>query len=199
MRAISLSVMMATQSFCPAPGPRKFEAAAPQAALLYHATLMVVKYNVIYNFMANETADGDTIKEMRQALFTLSRRVRALAARSTGLSFAGTTILVYVGQAADAHANSLADELGLDKSTVCRQLADVERQGLLRKEPHPIHPRMQRLKLTAKGRRVLSSTVAHQCKQIAEILRDWPQPDVVAFHRLVRRFARDSDRIDSSA
>ena len=149
--------------------------------------------------MANETADGDSIREMRQALFTLTRRVRVLAARSKGLSHAGTSILVYVGQSADAHATSLAYELGLDKSTVCRQLADVERQGLLRRESHPIHPRMQRLKLTAKGRRVLSSTVAHQCKQIAEVLKNWPKPDVVAFHQLLQRFVRDTDRIDSSA
>jgi DNA-binding MarR family transcriptional regulator len=149
--------------------------------------------------MGNPTADSDTIKELRRALVTLTRRVRGIAALSRGLSFAGTAILVWVDQSADAHATSLADELGLDKSTVCRQLAEVERQGLLRKEPHPVYPRMQRLKLTVKGRRLLSSTVAHQCRQIAEILRDWPEPDVVAFHQLVRRFARDADRADNSA
>jgi DNA-binding MarR family transcriptional regulator len=149
--------------------------------------------------MVKDTADSDTIKEIRRALVLLDRRVRVLAARTRGLSFAGTAILVYVEQAADAHATGLADELALDKSTVCRQLAYVEQRGLLRKEPHPIHPRMQRLKLTAKGRRVLSSTVALQCKQISEILRDWPEPDVVAFQQLARRFARDMDRIDDSA
>lgn len=149
--------------------------------------------------MANRTADGDTIKEIRRSLFTLARRVRILAARTRGLSYAGTAILVYVGQSADAHATSLAYELGLDKSTVCRQLADVEQRGLLRKEPHPIHPRMQRLKLTAKGRRVFSSTVALQCKQISEILRDWAEPDIVAFGQLLWRFVHDMDRTDDSA
>lgn len=149
--------------------------------------------------MANETADSDTIKEIRRALVTLIRKVRGIAALGRGLSYAGTTILVYVDQAADAHATSLAHELGLDKSTVCRQLADVEQQGLLRKEPHPIHPRMQRLKLTAKGRRVLSSTVALQSKQISEVLRDWPEPDVVAFCQLLWRFVHDIERTDDSA
>jgi DNA-binding MarR family transcriptional regulator len=46
-----------------------------------------------------------------------------------GLSFVAFGVLTYVDSAPSPHAKDLADVYGLDKSTVSRQLADLEAQG----------------------------------------------------------------------
>ena len=53
----------------------------------------------------------------------------------------------------------LAERLGLEKSTVSRMAADLEKRGLLRRERDPTNRRLYRLRLTDEGRAV-HSTIA---------------------------------------
>jgi DNA-binding MarR family transcriptional regulator len=46
----------------------------------------------------------------------------------------------------------LAEQLRLEKSTISRLVAQLERQGLVQRERHPDQPRRYRLRLTAAGR-----------------------------------------------
>ncbi|HLU95684.1 MAG TPA: MarR family transcriptional regulator [Thermobifida alba] len=48
----------------------------------------------------------------------------------------------------------LAERLGLEKSTVSRLVADLERKGLLHRERDPANRRTYRLRLTERGRQV---------------------------------------------
>jgi DNA-binding MarR family transcriptional regulator len=143
------------------------------------------------------TADN-SLDEIQRALITFSRSTK-VHARSFGLSFVTATILVYIDSAAEPHATGLADEYGLDKSTVSRQLADLESQGLLRRVIHATRPRTQLLKLTAKGERVLSAARTRHRTRLAETLENWPKADVVELSRLLSRFVVDLDRHDTAA
>jgi DNA-binding MarR family transcriptional regulator len=48
----------------------------------------------------------------------------------------------------------LAEQLRLEKSSVSRMAADLERRGLLVRERHPVNRRVYRLRLTDRGRAV---------------------------------------------
>jgi DNA-binding MarR family transcriptional regulator len=140
----------------------------------------------------------DPLDDIQRALILFSRSSK-LQARAVGMSFVTTTILFYVASTPEPHATGLADEYGLDKSTVSRQLAVLEDQGLIRRAPHATRARSQLLKLTAKGRRDLASAIANHRRRLAESLGTWPDSDVVTFSRLLSRFVLDLDRTDSVA
>jgi DNA-binding MarR family transcriptional regulator len=140
----------------------------------------------------------DPLDDIQRALILFSRSSK-LQARAAGMSFVTTTILFYVASTPEPHATGLADEYGLDKSTVSRQLAVLEDQGLIRRAPHATRTRSQLLKLTTKGRRGLASAIANHRRRLAESLGTWPDADVVAFSRLLARFVLDLDRAVSGA
>lgn len=142
--------------------------------------------------------EDDPIGEIHRAIITVSRSARIQAIRESNLSLVALAILSYVDNTADPTATDLAGEYGLDKSTVSRQLADLERQALLRRVPDATRARMQLLKLTAKGRRCLSAARTSQRKRLGKKLGNWPAADVVAFSRLLSRFASATNRPDNS-
>jgi len=139
----------------------------------------------------------DPLDDIQRALILFSRSSK-LHARAVGLSFVTTTILSYVASTPEPHATGLADEYGLDKSTVSRQLAVLEDQGLIRRAPHATRARSQVLKLTPKGRRDLESAIANHRRRLGESLGAWSEADLVAFSRLLSRFVLDLDRTESS-
>ncbi len=141
---------------------------------------------------------SDPLDDIQRALILVSRSSK-LQARAVGMSFVTTTILFYVAGTPEPHATGLADEYGLDKSTVSRQLAVLEEQGLIRRAPHATRARSQLLKLTAKGRRDLAFAIANHRSRLAASLGTWPETDIVAFSRLLSRFVLDLDRTDRMA
>jgi DNA-binding MarR family transcriptional regulator len=156
---------------------------------------MVARYNLDSCTIQHHTVDVSPLDDIQRALIMFSRSSK-LQARAIGMSFVTTTILSYVASTPEPHATGLADDYGLDKSTVSRQLGVLEDQGLIRRVPHATRARSQLLKLTAKGRRVLASAIANHRERLGESLGAWPEADLVAFSRLLSRFVLDLDRTD---
>ncbi|SFO93693.1 MarR family winged helix-turn-helix transcriptional regulator [Amycolatopsis rubida] len=139
--------------------------------------------------MPGEDRDGDALDAIHRAMILFSRgsRVRSNELYE-GLGFVQYTMLSSIDLADCAHAADLAQEYGLDPSTVSRQLAELENAGLLVRGPDPRHSRRQRLELTEAGHRALAITRAAQRDRLEERLRDWPRRDVAEFGRLLSRF-----------
>ncbi|GAA1031934.1 MULTISPECIES: MarR family winged helix-turn-helix transcriptional regulator [Amycolatopsis] len=139
--------------------------------------------------MPGEDRDGDALDAIHRAMILFSRgsRVRSNELYE-GLGFVPYTMLSSIDLADCAHAADLAQEYGLDPSTVSRQLAELETAGLLVRGPDPRHSRRQRLELTEDGHRALAITRAAQRERLEERLRGWPRRDVVEFGRLLTRF-----------
>ncbi|WP_033294625.1 MarR family winged helix-turn-helix transcriptional regulator [Amycolatopsis jejuensis] len=135
---------------------------------------------------------SDALDAIHRAMILFSRgsRVRSNELYE-GLGFVPYTLLSSVDLADCAHAADLAQEYGLDPSTVSRQLAELEDAGLLVRGPDPHHSRKQRLELTAAGRCAVATTRAAQRERLAERLQDWPRHDVTEFGRLLTRFVAD--------
>jgi DNA-binding MarR family transcriptional regulator len=137
--------------------------------------------------------DDDPIGEIQRSIMTFTRNSRNQAAKSVaGGSFVSAAILSYVDASDDPTATDLAALWGLDKSTVSRQLADLEEQGLLKRAPHARRSRTQQLKLTAKGRRALDTAIAKHRERIAKVLASWAPAEIARFGELLSRFVAGS-------
>lgn len=133
--------------------------------------------------------DSD-IDQIHRAVITFARNVRNQGWDVyDGLSFVGYTLLDFIAQAECAHAVDLAGTYGLDKSTVSRQLAELEQDGLLTRSADPSHPRHQRLELTGEGRQRLRRTRVAQRGALKRELTSWEPRDVTTFATLFSRFS----------
>jgi len=82
----------------------------------------------------------------------------------------------------------LATEFALDLSTVSRQLATLEKAGLVHRYRDPADQRAYLLAITAAGRQAFERTRGARRQALREILDAWPAGDVDTFAELLERF-----------
>ncbi|WP_405467380.1 MarR family winged helix-turn-helix transcriptional regulator [Streptomyces canus] len=139
-------------------------------------------------------ARDEPLDVIHEAIILFSRNAKARANNMhDDLSFVAYTMLSYVGSVPQPTASDLAERYGLEKSTVSRQLSRLEEDGLLRRVAHPSRPRTKLLELTDTGHARLARVRQHQRKGLEERLGRWPDEDVEAFGRLLRRFVTELD------
>jgi DNA-binding MarR family transcriptional regulator len=85
--------------------------------------------------------------------------------------------------------SDLAALMGLDLSTVSRQVALLEAAGLVGRSRDPLDGRASLLTLNERGRIASSRICASRRSLFAEFLSDWPKEDVELFAALLTRFA----------
>ena len=108
--------------------------------------------------------DG-AVNHLYQGLATLMRRRAELSAEvHPGLSLTAYTVLTQIQAAPGTRACDLADLFGLDKSTVSRQLNELQAAGLIGREGERPGRRGYTLVLTAAGQRKLEQE-AQQARQ----------------------------------
>ncbi|KFF98984.1 MarR family transcriptional regulator [Streptomyces scabiei] len=139
-------------------------------------------------------ARDEPLDAIHESIILFSRNSRTRANNMyDDLSFVAYTMLSYVRTAPQPTASDLAERYGLEKSTVSRQLSQLEEDGLLRRVSHPSRPRTKLLELTDTGRGRLARVRQHQRKELQERLGRWPDEDVETFSRLLRRFVTELD------
>src|ERR1700741_4263135 len=114
------------------------------------------------------------IHHLYRSLATLMRRRAELSAEvHPGLSLAGYTMLTHIEAVPGTRATDLAGLFGLDKSTVSRQLNELEAAGLILSEGEQPGRRGRRLALTAQGRCLLEREADPACRRFGERLAGW--------------------------
>ncbi|MFF6914600.1 MarR family transcriptional regulator [Streptomyces sp. NPDC012466] len=121
-----------------------------------------------------------------------ARRARAAAGRMhPELSLVSYTLLGHLEESGGCRATDLAAHYALDKSTVSRQVAGLERAGLIERRPDAQDHRVQALHLTDTGRHLLAQVTESRRAAFLERLADWPTEDLSRFaDYLVRYNAR---------
>ncbi|MGW3204177.1 MarR family winged helix-turn-helix transcriptional regulator [Streptomyces sp. NPDC001135] len=123
---------------------------------------------------------------------TFARRARASAGRMhPELSLVSYTLLGHLEEQAGCRATDLAAHYALDKSTVSRQVAALERTGLIERRPDPEDARVQVLHLTRAGREILAQVTRSRRAAFRERLADWPEEDLVRFAAYLERYNAD--------
>ncbi|NYI06044.1 MarR family winged helix-turn-helix transcriptional regulator [Allostreptomyces psammosilenae] len=83
---------------------------------------------------------------------------------------------------------ALAESMGIDSSTVTRQVAPLVEGGLVDRVPNPEDGRAVLLDLSQEGRRRLSEVRESRRELMRLLVSDWPRDDQAEFDRLLTRF-----------
>lgn len=134
-------------------------------------------------------------EQLESELTVLWRRVRRLSillARQVddGLEVAAYGLLSAMHDAGDVRAGDLAERFGLDKSTVSRQIAQMETLGLITRVPDPLDGRARLIRVTDIGRERVGQLRQARGEWLRSALGEWDAQDVDELVNLLDRLNR---------
>lgn len=145
------------------------------------------------------------VVDLELALTQLARRVvglrvsEHLAGTGITLDKAGYGVLTVVSMLEPARVSDVASRLNLDLSTVSRQVAHLERSGLVGRQADPDDGRASRLSTTARGHDVLDRVRQSRQRLLADALAGWSQDDRRHLASLTTRLVGDLAPVDLAA
>ena len=101
---------------------------------------------------------------------------------------AAYALLARVDEVGSIRASDLGAYFGIDKGAISRQVALLERVGLVVREPDPHDGRAQRLVVTDEGRKRIEDARNGRRGLLREQLDRWPPEDVATLARLLGRY-----------
>ena len=136
--------------------------------------------------------------EVERELAVLLRRARAwnrdvATEVHPDLQPTAYALLNRVDEVGSLRAIDLSDFFGIDKGAVSRQVALLERVGLVTRDPDPADGRAQLLVVTDEGRKRLEEARGGRRQLVRDQLGRWPEDDVATFAALLGRFNRQMD------
>lgn len=141
----------------------------------------------------------ESLEAIQRELTAFARRARATAARlHPELSLVSFTLLAHLEEQQGCRATDLAAHYMLDKSTVSRQVAALERLGFVERRPDPDDQRVRVLHPTAAGYKVLAVAYERRRELIRERLADWSQEDLSRFADYLTRYTEASSALTPS-
>ncbi|MER5713973.1 MarR family winged helix-turn-helix transcriptional regulator [Streptomyces sp. NPDC002132] len=141
-------------------------------------------------------AAAQAVETIQREMTAFARRARAAAGRlHPELSLVSYTLLGHLeeqeeayGEGGGCRATDLAAHYALDKSTVSRQVAALERAALIERRQAPGDHRVQLLQLTDAGRRILAQVTESRRVAFRERLAPWPAEDLERFAEYLVRY-----------
>lgn len=131
----------------------------------------------------------EAVESIQREMTVFARRARASAGRlHPELSLVSYTLLGHLEERDGCRATDLAAHYALDKSTVSRQVAALERAALVERRVDPDDHRVQVLHLTETGREILAQVTVSRRAAFKERLADWPEEDLVRFAGYLVRY-----------
>lgn len=136
----------------------------------------------------------ESLDVIQRELTAFARRARSAAARlHPDLPLVSYTLLAHIDYRNGCRATDLAAHYMLDKSTVSRQVASLEKLGLVERHPDPDDQRIQVLHPTAAGTRALASTQSSRRAAYRERLGTWTAGDLEQFAEYLLRYNSAGD------
>lgn len=108
------------------------------------------------------------------------------------LSLVSYTILAHVAEQQGCRATDLATHYLLDKSTVSRQVAALERLGFIERRVDPADHRVQVLHLAQRGTEILAAARENRRGAFEERLAGWAPADLEQFAGCLVRYNADA-------
>ena len=135
----------------------------------------------------------DPIERLERELAVLLRRARAISGQLArdlhpDLEPGAYGLLLRLSAGDAVRATDLASYLGIGKPTISRQLATLERLGLVGRSPDPEDARAQVVVLTPLGLERLDRVRRARRAHMRERLESWEDADVDQLAGLLRRF-----------
>lgn len=132
------------------------------------------------------------VETIQREMTAFARRARSAAARMhPELSLVSFTLLSHLEERKGCRASDLAGHYALDKSTVSRQIAALERAGLVVRGADQDDHRVHVLELTPEGAAILAKTTMERRAMFDERLADWDPVDLDRFAAYLLRYNRE--------
>ncbi|MDQ0963911.1 DNA-binding MarR family transcriptional regulator [Streptomyces sp. B4I13] len=133
--------------------------------------------------------EAEAVETIQHEMTVFARRARAAAGRlHPELSLVSYTLLGHLEESGGCRATDLAAHHALDKSTVSRQVAALERAGLIERREDPEDHRVLVLHLTDAGRRILAQVTESRRTAFRRRLAGWPREDLERFAEYLERY-----------
>jgi DNA-binding MarR family transcriptional regulator len=113
---------------------------------------------------------------MEVEVASLVRTLESLRRRTDAykeLDPSGYLVLRALEQSGPTTTVELADRLGLDSSTVSRQLSAIDKRGYIRRQSDAIDRRVTVVSATASGIQAMERVRQHRVGLLADLLHDW--------------------------
>ncbi|HEY1617277.1 MAG TPA: MarR family transcriptional regulator [Streptosporangiaceae bacterium] len=126
--------------------------------------------------MGGVAPDADPIGIIELELLKLVRHLETFGRRSSlyvRVDRAGYLAMRTLDDLGPASANALAQALGLDASTVTRQVAALERLGFVERRANPADARSSSIALTGQGREIMAEVQLERRRHIEDLVRGW--------------------------
>ncbi|WP_329140917.1 MarR family winged helix-turn-helix transcriptional regulator [Streptomyces sp. NBC_01476] len=141
----------------------------------------------------DEPGRRQSLESIQRELTAFARRARAAAARMhPDLSLVAYTILSHLEEQQDCRATDLAAHYLLDKSTVSRQVAALERDGFIERRTDTTDHRVQVLHLAPRGVAILADARVRRRAAFEERLAAWSPADLERFAGYLVRYNADA-------
>ena len=111
-----------------------------------------------------------------------------LAEAGVSLDRALFPLLVRLGRCGPLSVAGLAAQVGRDHTTISRQLAKLESQGLVSRQGGGVDRRLRPAALTAPGAAIVQAIAAARRRLLSKVLADWSDADRASLATLNRRF-----------
>jgi DNA-binding MarR family transcriptional regulator len=134
---------------------------------------------------------GDLVELFTAAMRSPRQRERIARATGLPLTIAHLTALRVVERGGSLSATEVAARLGVDASTISRQLRPLEEQCLVARTTDDVDRRVTRLRVTTAGRQVLGRVETSTLEAFAGALDGWSNDDRALLARLLTRLHGD--------
>jgi DNA-binding MarR family transcriptional regulator len=156
--------------------------------------------------MPTATALEGSVDQVENALIPLVRYLSSprtwrqlAAATDVDLDRARYLVLRAVAESEPVRTTALAEQVGVDPSTMSRHVSILEQAGLVERTADPDDGRAQTLSLTSAGRTVMEKVRAARHDLITDVLGDWEDRDRSQLASLLGRLADDFVRAERAS
>ena len=111
-----------------------------------------------------------------------------------GADSSALTLLATLASCGPSRSNALAEAVHADPSTVSRQVAQLVKGGLVRREADNEDGRAVVLAITDAGRDELDRWTQRRNQLFVDVIADWPEHDLEQFAELFERFVNDYEQ-----
>ncbi len=134
----------------------------------------------------------EALEALELELAILYRRITSITShRKIGsLDRSAYLLLHHISAHGAVGVKALAEDFGLDISTVSRQAASLEHKGYIYKIQDPLDGRASSLQITESGAHELKQCKNERIKKLAEVIESWTEDERKTFGRLLKKFNR---------
>ena len=147
--------------------------------------------------MTTKARPDDALDLIETELAVLIRALERLQRRSEihkDLDRASYLIARTLEKTGPASINGLASTLGLDATTVTRQVATMHARRLVLRRADPGDARVSLIRLSEKGRRTMRTVQLIRRQRIAALVSEWTETDRLGLGRLLGKFNDELSR-----